>query len=119
MFRSMTNKEKLKNHQTVNIVNIDLKQVSEVKEKIVDIEKVSTIFKYFSVPNFLKFEIILIHDGDNQKRMYVLTKKDPLGFRLVEIEREVVTPLIDNELNLIDWHFDLDSHKLTLLYLNN
>lgn len=33
----------------------------------------------------------MMHDNDNHKRMYVLTKKKPLGFRLVEIEREVVT----------------------------
>ncbi len=51
--------------------------------------------------------------------MYVLTKKLPLGFRLVEIEREVITQLIDNDLNLIDWNFDIDSQKLTLQYLND
>ena len=51
--------------------------------------------------------------------MYVLEKKQPKGLRIVEIEREVITPLIDNDLDVIDWNFDLDSHRLCLLYKNN
>lgn len=50
--------------------------------------------------------------------MYVIEKKQPRGFRLIEIEREVITPLVDNDLNLIDWNYDLESHRLSLLYLN-
>jgi hypothetical protein len=37
---------------------------------------------------------------------------------MVEIEREVVTLLIENDCNLIDWNFDLDSHRLTLQYMD-
>lgn len=50
--------------------------------------------------------------------MYVFVKKIPIGFKLVEIEREVITPLIDNDLDIIKWNFDLESHRLTLLFKN-
>lgn len=51
--------------------------------------------------------------------MYVLEKKIPKGLRIVEIERDVVTPLIDNDLDVIEWNFDLDSHRLCISYKNN
>lgn len=76
---------------------------------MVPLEHVSTILRFFSIPDFTRFEVVFIQDSDNYKRMYVLINKEHFGFRMVEIEREIVIPLIDNELNLIDWNFDLDT----------
>ena len=51
--------------------------------------------------------------------MYVLQKIEPRGFKLVEIEREVINTLIEIDLKILQWNYDLDSHRLCLQYLND
>ncbi|CDW91026.1 UNKNOWN [Stylonychia lemnae] len=119
MFRSITRQDSdNKNLQTVNILSVDLKACKKLDEKLISYDQVSIILRYFSLQSIKKFEVIMINDKDFLKRLYVLEKKEPRGFKLVEIERDLINTLIDIDLNLIDWNYDQDQHKLVLLYLN-
>lgn len=52
-----------------------------------------------------RFEIILALDSDNRTKIYIVEKKFPQGFRVLELDGEVITPLIDMNHELNDWHF--------------
>ena len=72
--------------------------------------------KSISVPLFEKMETVLSNE-QNQRRIYAIIKKKPQGLRIVEIEREMSVPLLDNDFNIKDWHFDQESHRLVLQYV--
>ena len=63
--------------------------------------------------------MIMVNDDHHNKRMFILEKIQPRGFKLVEVEREVINTLIEVDLKILQMNYDLDSHRLCLEYLNN
>jgi hypothetical protein len=106
MFKTLTqnqSKEKKVSNEvleTLNVVDIDLRLVKTNEATNMALDQVSVIYKYFTLAPYNRLEVVLIEESENQKRLYVLERKASKGFRMLEIEREVITILMDNDCDI-------------------
>ena len=88
-------------------------------EHTVDNELVCTPLKLMRIPHFKKLEVICLHDdSDNTQKLFMLLQKETGGLRMVELDRDVSIPQIDNTCLINNWYFDTDTSRLILQYVD-
>jgi hypothetical protein len=85
-----------------------------MSEHTLEYDEVCDPHRYFRMNPCTRVEVILCKDNENDTRIYILEQKYPKGFRVVEFEREVITPLIDIPHDIKDWHYEHDTSRLIL-----